>query len=205
RGTDFEALTLITDSLSGARGASVGDLARRRGADPAETAVAVLRADPEAWIVYRCIDEADMDAALLWPDAIVCSDSWSYPVNAPNPVGDPHPRTYGAFTRFLEEYALSRQRLSLGAAIRKVTRLPADWLGLPDRGRIAMGAAADLVLLDLSRVHARATYEDPRQFSEGTEQVWVNGVAMFDAQHRIRSVLPGRTLRRQAWKTASKK
>jgi N-acyl-D-amino-acid deacylase len=207
RGTDFQALTLITESLPGARGRSIAALAR--GGDPAEQVLAVLSVDPEAFIVYRCIDEADMNAALLWPDAIVCSDSWSLPVNATTPVGDPHPRTYGAFTRFIEEYALARPRLSLGAAIRRVTRLPADWLGLTDRGRIAVGAAADLVLLSPDRVHARATYEDPRQFSEGTEQVWVNGRPMFDGEQRILPRLPGRTLRRHgagqaAWKTASR-
>ena len=205
RGTDFAALTLITESLPGGQGRSISILAQHRREAPADTAIAVLLSDPEAWIVYHCIDEADMDAALLWPDAIVCSDSWSYPVNAANPVGNPHPRTYGAFTEFLEKYALSRPRLSLGAAVRKMTSLPADWLGLPDRGRIALGAAADLVLLTPDRVHACATYNNPRQFSEGTEQVWVNGVAMLDEEGHIRPMLPGTTLRRQASGSAARR
>ena len=198
RGTDFAALTLLTESLPGGQGCRLSILAQHRREAPEDTAIAVLLSDPEAWIVYHCIDEADMDAALLWPDAIVCSDSWSYPVNATNPVGNPHPRTYAAFTQFLEAYALARPRLPLGAAVRKMTSLPADWLGLPDRGRIAPGAAADLVLLMPDRVHACATYDDPRQFSEGTRQVWVNGVAMLDDAGHIRPVLPGTTLRRQA-------
>lgn len=196
RGTDFQTLTLISASLPGSRGQTVQALARRRGQAPEEVILDALRADPEAWVVYRCIGEEDMDAALLWPDALVCSDSWSVPVNAPRSVGDPHPRTYGAFTRFIERYGLTG-RLPLAAAIRKMTGLPAQWLGLSDRGRLVAGAAADLVLLDPERVAERATYAQPRQLSEGTVQVWVNGTAML-AGEALRSVLPGRILRRSS-------
>ena len=194
RGTDFQALTLISEALPGARGQTVAALSRQRQQEPERVVIDALRSDPETWVVYRCIDVADMDAALLWPDALVCSDSWSVPVNAPRPVGDPHPRTYGAFTRFLERYGLTG-RLPLAAAIRKLTSLPAQWLGLPDRGRVAAGAAADLVLLDPARVAERATYLQPRQLSEGTVQVWVNGTAMLH-EASLRPALPGRILRR---------
>ena len=196
RGTDFTALTLITESLPGARGRTVADLARQRSVAPDLLTLQILQADPEAFIVYRCIAAADMHAAICWPDAIICSDSWSYPVNAPNPIGDPHPRTFGAFTRFLERYAFCSGRLSVGEAIRRITALPADWLGLTDRGRILTGAAADLTLLDPQRVRERATYTDPRQFSAGTVQVWVAGCAMFDPEGQLRPLRPGRTLRR---------
>ena len=101
-----------------------------------------------------------------------------------------------AFTRFLERYALTG-RLPLAAAIRKMTSLPAQWLGLPDRGRVAVGAAADLVLLEPGRVAERATYLQPRQLSEGTVQVWVNGTAVLD-NDALRPVRPGRILRRSA-------
>lgn len=196
RGTDFDGLVLITDSLPGARGHSIGALARQQQADPAQVAIAALEADPDAWVVYHCIDPSDMDAAILWPDAIVCSDSWSYPVNALNPIGDPHPRTFGAFTRFLEQYALTG-RIPFGEAIRKITTLPARWLGLRGRGQIAVGAAADLVLLDPQRLRERATYAAPRQLSEGTDQVWVNGVPMLRPDGSIAAQLPGRVLRRR--------
>lgn len=195
RGTDFAALMFITDSLPGAQGCSVADIAHRQHQDPAQVAIDALLADPDAWIIYHCIDEADMDAAVCWPDAIVCSDAWSQPVNAPTPIGDPHPRTYGAFTHFLERYALSG-RIPFGDAIRKITSLPADWLGLTNRGRIEVGAIADLTLLNPDQLQARATYTRPRQLSEGTEQVWVCGVAMFDEQGHIARHTPGQCLQR---------
>ncbi len=195
RGTDFAAMTLITESLPGARGCSVTEIAADHGSLPAQTVVDLLLADPDAWIVYHCINEDDMDAAILWHDSIICSDSWSHPINAPNQFGDPHPRTFGAFTRFLERYALSEERIPFGHAVRKITSFPAHWLRLAGRGRIAEGHFADLVLLDLSRVRDKATFTDPRQMSEGTDRVWVNGTLMLEDGAVIRR-MPGHILKR---------
>ncbi len=195
RGTDYDAMRLITDSFPGARGRSVAEIARDRGEQPAQAAVELLLADPDAWIVYHCLDDGDVDAAVCWPESIICSDSWSHPVNAPNQFGDPHPRTFGAFTRFLERWSLGEERIPFGQAIRKITSLPADWVGLPGRGRIAEGAWADLVLLDPARVKEKATFDDPRQFSEGTEAVWVNGTLVLE-DGEIRRRMPGHVLRR---------
>ena len=196
RGTDYEAMRMITDSLPGARGASVAEIARGRRCEPARMVIDLLLADPDAWIVYHCLAEDDVDAAVRWPESIVCSDSWSHPVNAPNQFGDPHPRTFGAFTRFLERWSLAEEHLPFGAAIRKITSLPADWVGLPGRGRIAEGAWADLVLLDPSRVREKATFDDPRQLSEGTEKVWVNGTLMLEGGELTKEK-PGQVLRRE--------
>jgi N-acyl-D-aspartate/D-glutamate deacylase len=194
RGTDFDAMRLITESLPRVRTHSIAEVAKDRGKPPEQMAVDLLLADPDAWIVYHCISPEDLDAAILWPDAIVCSDSWSHPINAPNQIGDPHPRTFGAFTRFLERYALREERLSFGEAVRKITHLPAHWLGIGGRGHIAEGTWADLVLLDPERLREKATFEEPRQMSEGTVRVWVNGTTMLRDGEVVRQ-MPGRVLR----------
>jgi N-acyl-D-amino-acid deacylase len=106
---------------------------------------------------------------------MICSDSWSYPVNAPNPIGEPHPRSYGAFTEFLERYVLQQKSLSWAEAIHKVSYLPAQFFGLKGRGEIKAGNFADLVLLDPSKVKANATYLEPRRLSSGVEYLWING------------------------------
>ena len=194
RGTDFDAMVLITESLPGATGRSIRQLAQAHETDPAQMVVDILLQDPDAWIIYHCINEDDMDAAILWNDSIIGSDSWSYPVNAPRSIGHPHPRTYGAFTRFLERYALKHPRIPFGHAVRKITSYPARWLKLPRRGRIAEGYFADLVVLDPANVREKATFADPRQFSEGAEYVWVNGTLMLE-QGTLYEKRPGRVLR----------
>ena len=194
RGTDFDAMVLLTESLPGASGRSIRQLAQAHEQDPAYMVEDLLLQDPDAWIIYHCIAEDDMDAAILWNDSIIGSDSWSYPVNAPRPIGHPHPRTYGAFTRFLERYALKHPRIPFGHAVRKITSYPARWLKLPRRGRIAEGYFADLVVLDPANVREKATFADPRQFSEGTEYVWVNGTLMLE-QGTLYEKMPGRVVR----------
>lgn len=187
-------MTLITESLPGVQGKSIAEISQRQGRDPADIVVDVLIADPHAWIVYGCMAQADVDLAILQLDAMICSDSWSYPVNAKNAIGNPHPRTFGAFTRFLELYVLKNERLSFGHAIKKITSTPADFVGLPGRGRIREGYFADLVLLDPARLAEKATFENPRRFSAGTDYLWVNGTMMI-RRGELLPHLPGHAIK----------
>ena len=93
----------------------------------------------------------------------------------------PHPRTYGTFARVLGRYVRAEPVLDLPEAIRKMTSLPAQRLGLADRGRIQPGGAADLVLLDPITILDSATYVDPKQAPEGIHSVWVNGALAWQA------------------------
>ena len=181
--------------MPGVQGKSILQAARQHNRLPGDMVVDLLLHDPDAWIVYHCISETDMDAAILWPHSIVCSDSWSYPVNAPNPIGNPHPRTYGAFTRFLERYSLQKERIPFGEAIRKITSFSADWVKIPNRGRIRENHFADLTLLNPGEVRENATFETPRQFSSGTEYVWVNGVLMVE-KGELTQNLPGKIIKK---------
>ncbi len=107
----------------------------------------------------------------------------------------PSPRTYGSYPRILGEFVRERRLLSLEAAVRKMTSLPARRLGLADRGLLGDGMAADVVVFDAERVASLATYEEPRQFPVGIEYVVVNGALVVD-RGRHTGALPGRTLRR---------
>lgn len=86
-----------------------------------------------------------------------------------------HPRGHGAFAKVIEEYVVARELMTLTEAVRKMTSLPADTIGISDRGRLAPGLAADIVIFDPSRVRATATYTDPLQLAEGFDVVIVNG------------------------------
>jgi N-acyl-D-amino-acid deacylase len=107
----------------------------------------------------------------------------------------PSPRTYGSYPRVLGEFVRQDRWLGLEEAVRKMTSAPADRLGLTDRGRLADGLKADVVVFDASTVRSNATYEEPRQFPTGIEQVIVNGtLVVTDGEHT--GALPGRVLRR---------
>jgi N-acyl-D-amino-acid deacylase len=111
-------------------------------------------------------------------------------------VGElPSPRTYGSFPRVLGEFVRERALLGLEEAVRKMTSAPAARLGLTDRGLLADGYRADVVVFDPATVRANATYEQPRRYPDGIEQVIVNGVAVVtDGRHT--GATPGRVLRR---------
>jgi N-acyl-D-aspartate/D-glutamate deacylase len=110
--------------------------------------------------------------------------------------GKGHPRAAGTFTRVLGRYVREQHVLTLMDAIRKMTLLPAQRLGIQSKGRIAVGADADLAIFDAGRVTDRATYENPAQYSEGMVYVLVNGVPVVRDGRLVEGVAPGRGLRR---------
>ncbi len=106
----------------------------------------------------------------------------------------PHPRLWGSFTRVLGRYVREAQLVTLEVAVAKMTALPARVFGLADRGRIAVGAWADIVVFDADTVIDRATWEAPTLASAGVEHVLVNGTPVFPAT--ADTPRPGRILRR---------
>jgi N-acyl-D-amino-acid deacylase len=107
----------------------------------------------------------------------------------------PSPRTYGSYPRILGEFVREMRIMSLEEAIRKMTSAPAARLGIVDRGRLADGLKADVVLFDPVNVRATATYDEPRQFPVGIPYVIVNGEVVIDSGEHT-GATPGRALRR---------
>jgi dihydroorotase/N-acyl-D-amino-acid deacylase len=106
----------------------------------------------------------------------------------------PHPRAYGTFPRILAKYVREEKVLPLEDAIRKFSALPAERIGLTDRGVLKAGMWGDVVVFDPARVHDRATFDNPNQLSQGMEYVLVNGVPVID-QGKMTGALPGKVLR----------
>ena len=111
-------------------------------------------------------------------------------------TGIPHPASYGTYPRILGKYVREEKLLPLEEAIRKMTSFPANRLNLKDRGIIREGFYADLVVFDEEKIIDRATYEEPRQFPEGIEYLFVNGRILLEkgTLHHIDS---GKVLRRE--------
>jgi dihydroorotase len=110
--------------------------------------------------------------------------------------GKGHPRAAGTYARVLGRYVREQHALSLMDALRKMTVMPADRLGLKNKGRIAVGADADLTVFDPDRVIDRATFDKPAQYSEGIEYVLVNGTAVVSKGELREGEMPGRGVRR---------
>ena len=113
----------------------------------------------------------DVDRVMQHPQTCVASDGSVFEFGS----GNPHPRSYGCFTRVLARYVRERQLLSLEQAIHKMTRLPAERMGWPDRGRLAVSSIADIVVFDPQTVTDKATFIKPHQYSTGIRDVLVNG------------------------------
>jgi N-acyl-D-aspartate/D-glutamate deacylase len=105
-----------------------------------------------------------------------------------------HPRAYGSFTRILGFYVRDQKLMPLEFAIRKMTSLAAQRVGLSDRGLLRPGMFADITVFDPATVADRATYEQPHQPSTGIEYVFVNGQAVLK-RGQLTAARPGRGLR----------
>ena len=110
--------------------------------------------------------------------------------------GQPNPRTYGTFPYVLGQFVREEGLFPLEEAVRKMSAIPAQRLGLPDRGIIRDGMKADLVIFDPERVEAKATFEQPKQYPVGIDYVIVNGQPVIDRGIHT-GALPGRALRSQ--------
>lgn len=136
--------------------------------NPIDAAIATIR-EADASVVSFNQTEADIEAFMRQPWVMSGSDA-----------SGGHPRAYGSFARLYSEYVQRRRTISLRAFIERSTALPADTFGLVDRGRLRVGAFADIVVFDPRSYAARATYEQPTELAAGVRAVFVNGTAAVE-------------------------
>jgi N-acyl-D-amino-acid deacylase len=175
-------------------GKTVAEISRLRGTDSITTLIDLIR-ESEAMrkttgrstqsVIGTSMVEPDVERIMRWPHTNLSTDG---------ALAGPHPRGYGAFPRFLGVYVRERKVLSLEEAVRRMTSLAAEHMGIRDRGRIAPGMFADLVLFDPATVLDRATPQQPHLTSVGITRLWVNGQQVF-ANGTTTGARPGRTIR----------
>jgi N-acyl-D-amino-acid deacylase len=179
-------------------GMRVADAAKAAGKDPFDFVFDLLR-DTRASVgcVYFIMSEDDVKLALRQPWVAIGSDGSALAVDGPLRAGVPHPRNFGTFPRVLAKYVREEKVITLEEAVRKMTSLPASALNLPDRGSIAPGKWADLVIFDPATVADKATFEQPFQYPVGIDTVIVNGQVVLDEGTHT-NAKPGKVLRRTA-------
>ena len=177
--------TLVTSSAPHpeAAGREVGELAHEWGL----SVQALCDQLQPAGAVYFSMSEADVERILAYPSTMIGSDG--IPLQA-----RPHPRLWGTFARVLGHCCRARGLFTLETAVHKMTGLVAQTFGLADRGHVAPGKAADLVVFDADTVADRASFEEPTQPSAGIDWVVVNGQVAW--REGVPAALAGRLLPR---------
>jgi N-acyl-D-amino-acid deacylase len=165
-----------------AEGKRLGGYATSLGRDPYAVAVELLRrSGGNVGMVGFAMSEQNLERVLAHPYAMVCTDGGAFAIEGPARRGHPHPRGLGSFPRVLARYVRERRALSIEQAVRKMSSFPASRVGLRDRGWIARGVAADIVVFDPATIEDRATFADPFRYPTGIKAVLVNGeVALLD-------------------------
>ena len=184
------------DSLRYMQGKTVGEIAAARHRDPVETAFDIVLAEGghRTDAVYAIMDEPDVQAAMKQWWVSVNTDFGGVAPDGPLSTQSAHPRAYGTFPRILGHYSRDLKLFPLEFAVRKMTSLAAQRVGLADRGLVRPGMFADITIFNPATVLDRATFEQPHQTSVGIAYVLVNGETVLK-KGQLTSARPGRGLR----------
>ena len=185
-GWDHVLISDVKDPADRAvEGQRLGAYASATHQDPYDAAVALLtRSHGDVGMVGFAMSEENLKRILAHPLAMVCSDGGAAALDGAAHAGHPHPRSLGTFPRILGTYVRETRTLTLPQAIHKMSGFAASRVKLADRGRLATGFAADVVIFDPATVRDRATFAEPFQYPDGIRTVLVNGaVALRDGQH----------------------
>jgi N-acyl-D-aspartate/D-glutamate deacylase len=191
---------LQQDSLKPLTGKTLTEISELWGVSPAEAAIdLVVKDGSRVQMVYFAMSEDNIRLKLSQSWLGICSDMES---SAPEGVflkASTHPRAYGSFARFLGRYVRDEKIAPLEQAIRRMSGMPCEALGLTDRGRLAANYFADVVVFDPAVIRDNATFEQPMQFATGVHHVLVNGAPVVtDGEHTGK--MPGRFVRGPGYK-----
>lgn len=189
-----------TEALRPLTGKTLAEVATMRGCAPEDAAMdLVIEDDSRVGAVFFTMSEDNIRKKVQLPWMSFCSDAGAYAAEGVFLKHNPHPRSYGSFARLLGRYVREENLVALQEAIRRLTSLPADNLRLVDRGRLAEGHFADVVVFDPETIADKATFDKPHQYATGVKHVWINGTRVVkDGKHTGRK--PGRVVRGPGWK-----
>ena len=187
---------VFEDSLRALQGRTIAEIAAARRGDQIETIFDVVLAEAghRTDAVYAVMSEPDVQEAMKTWWVSVNTDFGGVAPDGPLGSQSAHPRAYGTFARILGRYVRDLKLMPLELAVRKMTSLAAQRVGLKDRGLLRPGLAADITVFDPATVADRATFERPHQPSVGFAYVLVNGQVVLD-HGKLTPARPGRGLR----------
>ena len=187
------------DKLKPLTGKTLAEVAAMRGTSPAETAIDLVIEDgSRVQVVYFLMDEENVARQTALPWMSFGSDAAALAPRGVFLKSSTHPRAYGNFARLLGKYVREEKRATLADAVRRLSSMPASHLGLKDRGNLAAGQFADVVIFDPATIADKATYAEPQQFAVGVQHVLVNGQPVLSGG-KMTGARPGRAVRGPGW------
>ena len=184
------------DELAG-KGRTLAQVATDMGLEEIDALLELVARHPHTGAAFFIIDEDNVRLGLRQPWVSIGSDAAAHQAIPPFTDAATHPRAYGTFARLLGRYCRDEGLFPLEEAVRRMTSLPADNLRLLDRGRLAPGGFADIVVFDPATIADHATYVDPHVYATGVHHVVVNGTPVV-LDGALTHATPGRRLRRGA-------
>jgi len=173
-------------------GKRLSEVAEELGKSPEETMVDLMvEDDSRIQVVYFSMSDENINKKIIQPWMSFCSDAGSYSAEGVFLEQSTHPRAYGSFIRVLGKFSRDEGLFPLEDGIRRLTSLPAQNLKIKNRGLLQAGYFADVVIFDPETVTDKATFQEPHQYAEGVEHVFVNGTQVLkDGEHT--GATPGR-------------
>ena len=177
------SLLMTSTRVPGILGKNLEEIARDKGKPPVEAAIDIILAGGSSVASFNMNDDDILNFMLQ--DWVVTGSDGS----------DGHPRKYGTFPKLIREYVQKQHALTLAQAVQRSSALTAEMLRIKDRGTLAVGKFADVIVFDVSTMTDRATYQEPTLLAEGVKYVVVNGVVTID-NGTYAEVTAGRALKR---------
>jgi len=187
--------SIHSEENAGLQGKRLPEIAEIWNCDPFDAAVRLIKVEKNrVSMVGFGMSEENTEHILAHPNAVVASDGSALAIEGPLSEGNPHPRNFGTFPRAIAHYVNERKIVELPEMIHKMTLKPAEIAGFKNRGKIAEGYFADLVVFQPGSIKDQATFENPKQYCTGIDYVFVNGTPVI-SESKITSNLPGKILK----------
>ena len=190
----IQLVAFRNEALKPLTGRTLAEVAAARGRSPEDTVLdLVVEDESRVGVVFFLMSEENVRRQIRLPWVSFGSDAGSMAPEGIFLKSSTHPRAYGNFARLLGRYVRDEKLVPLEEAVRRLSALPAENLGLDRRGRLVPGHFADVVVFDPAAIADEATFESPHRYAVGVRHVVVNGVPVLrDGEHT--GALPGRAL-----------
>jgi N-acyl-D-amino-acid deacylase len=195
----YTRFKIVNSSNPDYTGKFLGEIVRKEGTSPLDTVFDLLLEDPDiTWVqaIDPRMNAQAIEEGLQHPQGMPCTDVGASTFDVPDRQAPPPPIAFGLYPNYIESYVRDKGILTLEEAVRKATAMPAAFLGIEDRGILAEGAYADVLVFDFNGIHYPGDFQNPAQKPEGIKAVIVNGTIVY-RDGEFTAEKPGKVIRRK--------